>query len=368
MKHAMRACGLAVLAAAGLAMMPPGAMAQEKVVNVYNWADYIGETTIADFEKETGIKVNYDHYDSSEAAEAKVIAGSSGYDVVVIASRNLQTFLPAKVLQKLDRAKLPGWSHLDPEMLRILSSTDPGNEYAMPYMWGSTGVTYNTEAVDALVPNAPYDSMDMLLKPELAEKIAGCGINIIDSQANVVPMVLAHLGKDPQSQEPQDLEAVVEAFKPVRQHFKSFDNNNYTAQLLNKELCATMNWAGDYATALARAKEANVDIKLRYEVPKSGSPVWFDVLVVLADSKNVDNAHAFLDYMLRPEVIAAATNFVNYANANKDATPLVKKAITGNPAIYPDEAVRKRLWLQKPASPEYERLRTDAWNRIRTGS
>jgi len=368
MKPGMRWKGLVGMAVVAGLMGWAAPAPAEGTLNVYNWGDYIGETTIADFEAKTGFKVNYDHYDSSEAAEAKVIAGSSGYDVVVVASRNLPVFIPAGVLQKLDKSKLPNWSHLDPTMLNILAGLDPDNAYAAPYMWGSTGITSNIEAVEAAVPGAPFDSMDLILKPEIVSKLASCGVNMIDSQANVIPMVLAYLGKDPQSEEPADLEAVVEAFKPVRQFYKSFDNNNYTANLLSKELCATMNWSGDYATALARGKEAGVDIKLRYDVPKSGSPVWFDVFVILNDAPNVEAAHKFLDYLMEPEVIAKATNYVNYANANKDAAPFIDKAIIENPAIYPDDEVKKRLWLQKTASPEYERLRTEAWNRIRTGS
>ncbi|MFO1091386.1 MAG: polyamine ABC transporter substrate-binding protein [Hyphomicrobiales bacterium] len=358
--------GASAIAATALSLQR--ARAEGQTVNVYNWADYIGQTTVADFEKATGIKVVYDTYDSSETVEAKMLTGSTGYDVVCIASRTLPRFVAANIVKPLDKAKLPNLAHLDPTLETILGTLDPGNAHAIPYMWGSTGVTTNVDLVKAKLPDAPFESLDLLFKPENAEKLASCGINMLDSQANVIPMVLAYLGRDPLSEKQEDLDAVVAAFKPVRQYFKSFDNSNYINGLPNKDVCVTMSWSGDYATASARGKEAGVNVNLRYDVPNSGSPIWFDVFVIPSDSKNVDAAHAFLNYLLDPQVIAAATNFTNYANANKDATQYVSKDIVDNPAIYPSEDVKKRLWLPKPPSDEYERARTRAWNRIRTGS
>jgi len=369
MKKITRRAALTTSAAAlAMPFIARVALAQDQSVNVYNWADYIGETTVADFEKATGIKVVYDHYDSAEAAEAKMMAGSTGYDVVFTASRALPTLIGAGILAKLDKSKLPNLSHMDPVLMEILAKLDPDNAHALPYMWGTTGTTFNTKMVEEILPNAPYGSLDMIFKPELAEKLQACGINMIDSPANVIPMVLAYLGKDPLSQNPADLDAVVEAFAKVRNNIRSFDNNQYTTLLVNKELCTTMNWAGDYAVAMNRAKEANVDIDLRYEVPETGGAMWLDTFVIPSDAKNVDAAHKFINYMMEPEVIAKATNYTSYANANKDAGPFVDKAILDNPAVYPDESVKKRIWLPTAVSPDYEAARTRAWTRIMTGS
>ena len=344
------------------------AWADAKEVNVYNWADYIGETTIADFEAATGIKAVYDNYDSAEACEAKLMAGSSGYDVVVTASRNIPRFIPANVIQKIDKAKLPGIKHLDPAVLAVVAKLDPGNEHTIPYMWGTTGITYNTKLVEARVPGANLKSFDVYFKPEIVSKLSDCGINMIDSPATIMPMLLAYLGKDPLSENPADLDAVVEAFAKVRQSITAFDNNQYTTRLVAQELCMTTNWAGDYATALNRAKESNIDISLRYEVPETGGTMWLDTFVIPKDAANVEAAHVFLNYMLEPEVIAKATNYVSYANANKDANPFVDKTILENPAVYPDAEVMKRVFLPKAVSPEYESARTRAWTKIMTGS
>ncbi|MDB5555852.1 MAG: polyamine transporter substrate-binding protein [Rhizobium sp.] len=344
------------------------AWADAKQVNVYNWADYIGETTIADFEAATGIKTVYDNYDSAEGAEAKLMAGSSGYDVVVTASRNIPRFLPAGILHKLDKSKLPNISHLDPSVLAIVAKLDPGNEHTIPYMWGTTGVTYNTKLIEKRLPKPNYASFDMFFKPEFSGKLSDCGLNMIDSPATVVPMVLAYLGKDPLSEDPKDLDAVVEAFAKVRKAIRSFDNSQYTTQLVSQDLCMTTNWAGDYAVAKNRARESNIDISLRYDVPETGGTMWLDTFIIPSDAANVDAAHVFLNYMMEPEVIAKATNYVSYANANRDANAFVDKAILDNPAVYPDEDVKKRIWLPKAVSPEYESARTRAWTRIMTGS
>lgn len=344
------------------------AWADARQVNVYNWADYIGETTIADFEAATGIKTVYDNYDSAEGAEAKLMAGQSGYDVVVTASRNIPRFLPAGILQKLDKSKLPNISHLDPAVLAVVAKLDPGNEHTIPYMWGTTGVTYNTKLVGERLPGANLKSLDMFFKPEMAEKLSDCGINMIDSPATVIPMVLAYLGKDPLSEDPGDLDLVVEAFAKTRRTVRSFVNAQFLNSLVAQELCMTTAWAGDYATALNRAKESNIDISLSYEVPETGGTMWLDTFIIPSDAANVDAAHVFLNYMMEPEVIAKATNYVSYANANKDANAFVDKAILDNPAVYPDADVMKRVFLPKAVSPEYEQARTRAWTKIMTGS
>ncbi len=361
--------GAAVLVAAvlGAVQDTTARAAEDKVVNVYNWVDYIGETTIADFEAETGIKVVYDTYDASETVDAKLLAGKSGYDVVLHAGSFIPKLIQAGIFQKVDRSKLSGYDHLDPAILKVLGNFDPDNAYAVPYMWGTVGVTYNSDMIAERMADAPLNSLDMILKPELAAKWADCGISVLESPADVIPMVLSYLGLDPNSTKKEDYQAVVEAFAPVREHIKTFDSSNYLNALPNKELCVVINWSGDYATAAGRAEEAGVDINLEYHVPATGSPAWFDVWMVPDDAPHPDNAHAFIDFMLRPEVIAAATNYTYYANANKDASQYVNEDILSDPAIYPDAATTERLWTPTILPQKVLRARTRAWSKIKTG-
>ena len=343
------------------------ARAQDKTLNVYNWADYIGETTIEDFQSASGIAVTYDTYSSAEEMEAKMLAGSTGYDVVVMAGLKLPAFIKAGIYQKLDRSKLPGFKNLDPEVLRILSGWDPQNEYGVPYTWGTVGISYNVDMVKERMPGAKLDSLDMLLKPENAAKLADCGISVLDSPTDVIPMVLRYLGKDGDTTNLQDYDAVVEAFKPVRQYIRTFDNTNYLNAIPNKELCLIGSWSGDYSTAKTRAAEAGVEINLEYHVPETGAPAWVDCLCVPADAPHKEEAYAFLEYLLQPEVIAKCTNFINYANGNLASRPFVDKAVLENPAVYPDQKVMQRLWAPKPFSEEQDRALTRAWQAIKSG-
>lgn len=362
-----KAAGL--LAASAIVSMPfvKRARAEEATLNVYNWADYIGETTIEDFQSASGVSVTYDTYSSAEEMEAKMLAGSTGYDVVVMSGIKLPNFIKAGVYEKLDRAKLAGWQNLDPEVLRILAGWDPRNEYAIPYMWGSVGFTYNVDMVKERLPDAKLDSLDTLLKPENAAKLADCGISVLDSPTDVMPMILRYLGKDGDTTNLQDYEAVVAAFKPVRQHIRTFDNTNYLNAIPNKELCVIGTWSGDYSTARTRAAEAGVELNLEYHVPETGAPAWVDCLCMPADAPHKEAAYKFLDYLLQPEVIAKCTNFINYANGNLASKPLVDKAVLANPAVYPDEKVMQRLWAPKPFSEEQDRALTRAWQAIKSG-
>ena len=343
------------------------AFGQDRVVNIYNWADYIGEATLEQFTSATGIAVNYDNYDSAEAAEAKLMAGSSGYDVVCTASRNLPRFAQAGIMAPLDKAKLANMSHLDPAIMAIMAKLDPDNQHAIPYMWGTTGVTVNTKLAEELLPGVDYTTLDLLFNPEISGKLAECGINMIDSPGTLMPMFLAYLGKDPMSQDPADLEAVIEAFGKVRANIRSFDNNNYIANMANGELCVTTNWAGDYASSVANAAEAGLDVPLRYDVPATGGTMWLDAWIIPADAPHGAEAHEFINYMMEPQVAADATNYTRYANANKDANPLVDPDLLNNIAVYPDEEVKKRIWLPEAVSPEYDTARTRAWQTIMTG-
>lgn len=341
--------------------------AQAGSVNVYNWADYIGATTIADFTAETGIEVIYDLYASSEEMQAKLLAGSTGYDVVLHAGLGLPRSIQAGVLQKLDRTKLTGWGNLDPEILKIGETYDPGYQYGVPYMWGSVGMTYNIDMVKERLPNADFDSLDLILNPENAAALADCGISLLDSPNDIGYMILSHLGIDPNTAGPAEWARMVEAVKPVREYIATFDNSNYLTAIPNGELCAINNWSGDYGVAKARAAEAGIEINLGYFIPKTGAPAWFDMWTVPVDAQNVDNAHRFIDYLLRPEVVAACTNTTGYASANKAALPFVDPAIAADPAVYPDATAIARMYTALPQTMEQESDMTRAWTEIKTG-
>lgn len=339
----------------------------EGVLNIYNWVDYIGEETIANFEKETGIKVVYDNYDAAETVDAKLFAGHSGYDVVLHAGSYIPRLIQAGVLAEIDKSEISNYGNYDQDILKTLETWDPGNKYGIPYMWGSVGVTYNMDMVNERIPNAPLDSLDMLFKPEYAEKLADCGISVLESPRDIIPMGLSYLGLDPNSTSKEDYDKVVELFKPIRQYIKTFDASNYLNALPNKELCMVFSWSGDYATASARAAEAGVDIDLAYYIPKSGSGAWFDVWVIPEDAKNKKEALLFLEYMSRPEVIAACTNYIYYGNANSKADEFVTKEILEDPAIYPDRETLQALWTTATLPPKSERAHTRAWTKIKTG-
>ena len=341
--------------------------AQSGTVNVYNWADYIGETTIADFEAATGISVVYDTYSSAEELQAKMLAGSTGYDVVFTAGMSQPQMIQAGVFQTLDRTRLPGWVNLDPEILRIVDGWDPGSEYSLPYMWGSVGFTYNVDMVQERLPDADMQSMDILFKPENAAKLADCGISVLDSPTDIMLMTLRYLGLDGDTLNTADYDKVIEAFAPIREYILTFDNTNYLNALPNGELCFVNSWSGDYAVAKARAVEAGLELNLAYFVPKTGAPAWLDVMAIPADAGNVDNAHAFLEFMLKPEVIAGATNYTSYANANLASKPFVDPAILADPAVYPDAEIIKRLWAPKALGEEQDRALTRAWTTIKSG-
>jgi putrescine transport system substrate-binding protein len=343
------------------------ARAGSGVVNVYNWADYIGETTAADFTAETGIEVVYDTYASAEEMQAKMLAGSTGYDVVFMASSEMPRFIPLNIYTKLDKSKLPGLDKMDPNLMKILETRDPGGNFGVPYMWGSVGFTFNVDMVKERIPDADFEDLGTIFNPENAAKLADCGISILDSPTDIMPIVLKYLGLDGDTKNLADYDKVAEAFAAIRPYIATFDNANYLTALPNAEICVANNWSGDYATAQARAAEAGIEINLAYYVPKTGAPLWFDMMCMPSDAPNAENAYAFLAYMLRPEVIAACTNWVNYANPNLAANEFVDPAVLANPAVYPDETVIKRLWAMELLSPEQDRAITRAWSSIKAG-
>lgn len=341
--------------------------AQGGTVFVYNWADYIGETTLADFTAETGIEVVYDMYASSEEAQAKMLAGATGYDVVLQSGLTLPMMVKAGVYQKLDRSRLPGWVNLDPMVLKIVEGFDPGHDHGAPYTWGTVGMTYNLALVRELLPDADLQSLDTILKPANAAKLAECGLSLLDSPTDWGFMVMKYLGIDTDTATEADYRKLAEAMVPIREYVSTFDNTNYMTTLPNGEVCAVNSWSGDYGVAKARAAEAGIDIDLAYFVPKTGAPAWFDLWCLPADAANVDNGYRFIDFLLRPDVVAKCTDFIGYANANKAATPLVDPSISGDPAIYPDTETLTRLYTPKPQTPEQEEQLTRIWTEIKTG-
>ncbi|MEO8244150.1 MAG: polyamine ABC transporter substrate-binding protein [bacterium] len=358
------------LAGIGAALAAPWvrpAWAASGTVNIYNWSDYIGETTIADFEAASGLSVVYDLYASAEEMQAKMLAGSTGYDVVIQSGMDLPNKITAGVYQKLDKSKLTNWGNLDPKILKIVEGFDPGNQYGEPYMWGSVGMTYNMDMIKQRLPGVDLNSLDVIMKPENIAKLADCGISLLDSPTDIGYMVLSWLGIDPAKAGPDDYAKMVDAFKPIRKYVTTFDNADYLTTLPNKELCVANTWSGDYGVAKSRAAEAGIELDLQYFVPKTGAPAWFDLWCIPTDAPNADNAYVFLNYMMQPEVIAKCTDFTGYANANSAATPLVDPSVAGDPAIYPDAETLSRMYTPQPQTEEQDREMTRAWTEIKAG-
>ncbi len=341
--------------------------AEEKILNVFTWPDYIGPNTIADFEKEYGIKVNYDTYDSTEMAEARLLAGRTGYDVVDHAERYSARLIPIGVYRPLNRAKLTNWRNLDPWVLNTLQSADPGNRYGVPYLWGTTGFTYNVKMIRERMPNAPVDSADMIFKPEVARHFADCGISFLDEPTDVIPMAMIYLGHDANSVDPDDLAQVEKLLKGVRPYIRYFSSAKMLVDLPNEEVCIAMSWSGDYAQAMYRAQEVGRPVELAYTTPREGTLAWFDLWFIPADAPHPDNAHLFLNYLLRPKVIADISNEVRYAAPNIPAMPFVVPEVRNDPAVYPPEEVRLSLHKGVLHSPKEERARSRLWSRVKTG-
>jgi putrescine transport system substrate-binding protein len=354
----------AVLALAGSVAAPA---AEEKVLNVFTWPDYIAPDTIPNFEKEYGIKVHYDTYDSTEMAEARLLAGRTGYDVVVHAERYSARLIPIGVYRPLDKTRLTNWGNLDPWVLKVLQADDPGNRYGVPYLWGTTGFTYNIKMIEERMPDAPVTSGDMIFKPEIARRFADCGISFLDEPTDVIPMVLIYLGRDPNSLARKDLHDVETVLKGVRPYIRYFSSAKMLVDLPNEEVCVAMSWSGDYAQAMHRAKEVGRPVRLAYTIPREGALAWFDLWFIPADAPHPNNAHLFLNYLLRPEVIAAISNETRYAAANLKAMPLLDPEVRNDPAVYPPEEIRRTMHIGVIHSPKEERARSRLWSRVKTG-
>lgn len=355
----------AAAAGAGGAGGGAGGAAEEKLLNIFTWPDYIAPNTIANFEKEYGIKVNYDTYDSTEMAEARLLAGRTGYDVVDHAERYSARLIPIGVYQPLDKRKLTNWGNLDPWVLKWLDQADPGNRYGVPYLWGTTGFTYNVKMIRERMPDAPVNSADMIFKPEVARRFADCGITFIDEPTDVIPMAMVYLGHDPNSLAPADLAEVEAMLKKVRPYIRYFSSAKMLIDLPNEEVCIAMSWSGDYAKAMYSAREAGRPVQLAYTTPREGALAWFDLWFIPADAPHPGNAHLFLNYMLRPEVIAAVSNEVHYASPNLKALPLLLPEVRDDPAVYPPDSVKNRLFKGVLRSPREERTRSRLWSRVK---
>ncbi len=360
----------AFLAATALvaALYVNAATAQERVVNVYNWSDYIDDTILADFTKETGIKVVYDVFDSNEILETKLLAGSTGYDIVVPTGSFLARQITAGVFQKLDKSKLTNLGNMDPVVSDRLTKYDPGNEYAINYMWGTTGIGYNVKMVkERLGENADMTTWTSVMDPANLAKLADCGVMMLDTSEEIVPASLNYLGLNPDSQDTADFEKAKEHLLTLRPSIRKFHSSEYINALANGDICIAVGWSGDILQAKGRAEEAGAGVEINYSIPKEGALMWFDNMAIPADAKNVAEAHEFLNYIMRPEVAAKASNYIQYASGNKASVPLLDAAVSGNPAIYPDEATLNKLYTVSAKDQKTQRILTRIWTTVVTG-
>ncbi|MCP4330964.1 MAG: polyamine ABC transporter substrate-binding protein [Alphaproteobacteria bacterium] len=365
MKRTMTA---AVSVASILALAASAAWAdEEKVLNVYNWSDYIAEETIANFEKETGIKVNYDVFDSNEVLEGKLLAGNTGYDIVVPSGAFLERQIQAGVFQELDRNQLPNHGNLDDEILGNVAVHDPGNAHAIPYMWGTTGFGYNIDMINERMADAPVGSWDMIFNPDVVSKFADCGVTLLDASSEVLETALNYLGLDPHTEDKETLAKAEALLLTIRPYIKYFHSSQNINDLANGDICLAMGWSGDMLIARDRADEAEQGINVAYVIPEEGAVMWFDLMAIPAGAPHPQNAHAFLNYIMEPQVVADISNYVFYANGNAAATELVDEEVTGDPGIYPSDEVKANLFADKTVSPKMDRHRTRAWTKIKTG-
>jgi putrescine transport system substrate-binding protein len=343
------------------------AQADEKVLNVDNWSDYIQPTVIADFEKEYGIKVNYDVFDSNEILETKLLTGHTNYDVVVPSGAFLERQLQADVYRKLDKSLLPNLKNVDPDVARATALYDPGNQYAVDYTWITSGVGYNAAAIRARMPDAPVDSWRMLFDPAVVAKFQDCGVSILDAPSEVVGTVLLYLGRNPDSNSLEDLKAAEAVLHAMRPFVRYVDSSRYIDNLANGDVCLAMGWSGDIKQGHDRAIEASKGLDLVYSIPKQGAISNYDVLAIPADAPHVKNAHLFINYLLRPEVAAANSNLIKYANAVDPGIQPLAEGVRNDPGVYPPAQVRARLTPERARPPDYQRLLTRMWTRFKTG-
>ena len=344
------------------------ATAQEQVLHVYNWSDYIAPDTLAQFTARTGIRVVYDVYDSNDVLEARLLAGRSGYDIVVPTSDYLQRQLEIGIYQPLDRALLPNWDNMDPELMAAAARYDEGNRHSVIYMWGTTGIGFNVDAVAArLGEDFEVNSWSLIFDPEIVSQLADCGVTVLDTPIELLPAAMNYLGLDPTSTAQADLEAGAALMETIRPHIRYFHSSQYISDLANGEICVAVGWSGDILQARDRAEEAGRGVQVGYVIPQEGAHVWFDLLAIPVDAPNPAAAHAFINFLMEPEVIAEITNYVAYANANRASIPFVDPEILNDPGIFPTPEAQARLWPSTVYDVRTDRLMTRLWTRIRTG-
>jgi putrescine transport system substrate-binding protein len=359
-------------AVAAFAMLPLAAHADERVVNFYNWSNYMAPGVLEDFTKETGIKVVYDTFDANETLETRLLAGKSGYDVVVPTAYFLQRQIEAKIFQKLDKSKLPNLANAWPVVTERLATYDPGNSFAANYMWGTTGIGYNVAAVKKILgPDAKIDavmnSWDIVFKPENLAKFKDCGVHMLDSADDILPAALNWLGLDPNSSKKDDLEKAAQVVEKVRPYVRKFHSSEYLSALATGEICLVVGWSGDIKQAQSRAAEANNGVEIAYVIPKEGAQMFFDNLAIPADAQHVAEAYALINYLYRPDVAAKNSNFLSYANGNLASQKLIDPKVIDDKSVYPDDATLKRLFVITAREPATQRSLNRLWTRVKTG-
>jgi putrescine transport system substrate-binding protein len=354
-------------ALAALLTTTGAALAQEKVVKVYNWSDYIDESILADFTAETGIKVVYDVYDSNDVLETKLLAGNTVYDLVVPTGNFLARQIQAGVYQTLDRAKIPNWQNLDPRLMAEAAKYDPGNEHAFIYMWGTTGLAYNVDKIKERMPDAPVDSWRLVFDPEVAAKFQDCGIMMLDAADDIIPIAMNYAGENPDSKDLKAIEKGADVIAKARPFVRKFHSSENINALANGDICMAVGYSGDMIQARKRAEEAKNGVELAYVVPKEGAEMWFDSMAIPSDAPNKANAYAFIDYLMRPDIAARNSNFVSYANGNIMAKPLVEADILNDPGVYPTPEVMKRLFTITSPDDKLQKQVTRLWTKVKTG-
>ena len=364
---ALAGCGRKAEGPAAGDVTAPAGGGEEKVLNVYNWSDYIDPAIIEQFTAETGIKVNYDVFDSNEVLETKLLTGNSGYDVVVPSAYFLERQIQAGVFRKLDKSKLPNLANMDAELQQRVAEHDPGNEHAGIYMWGTTGIGYDAGKSEAIMPDAPVDSWSLIFDPKVVSRFKDCGVSVLEDPTDIVGTVLLWLGRNPNSEAQEDLDAAEAALLAIRPYIRKISSAQVIEDLANGEVCIAVGYSGDVLQAQSRAEETGQAFDIRYSIPAEGALLWFDTLAIPADAAHPDNAHAFIDFLMRPEVAAANSDFVYYANANAAATALVEEELRNNPGVYPTPQVKARLQPNLAKSADFTRLLNRAWTRFTTG-
>ena len=346
----------------------PAAPAASKTVNVYNWSDYIAEDTIPNFEAKTGIKVTYDVFDSNEVLETKLLAGSSGYDVVVPTINFFGRQIQAGVFQPLDRSKIPNYANLDPELMKRIANQDPDNQYGVPYMWGTTGIGYNVDKLTAAFGNTDVaSSWDLVFKPENIAKLKDCGVTLLDTPSELIPIALNYLGEDPNSQDAAVIDKAAALLKTIRPYVGNFHSSQYIDAMANGDTCLVVGWSGDIIQARDRAAEAENGVNIGFAIPKEGAPQWFDIMAIPKDAKHVDAAYAFINEMIDPAVMAKNSDYISYPNAVPKSWPLMDQEIVNDPTIFPPPEVQAKLFTFAIIPPEVDRQYTRIWTELKTG-